>query len=346
MTTPVTPVPVTSPQVTPPPGTAPPGAPHEVTQPLDGSARSIPAHLQGMEKELAPLTYPDNARPPVPVVPLEGLAPAEAAAVQGMAASTPVPTPSTLAAAAPGPRTAPMDTTATAAAAVIAAHQHQPAASTTESPSRGAPTPARDPSLQPTGGFGPIPGVNYAPLDGTEVRELVLALFDQIATQMATDLRFVRALTYPRLECRVMVDVITFPPEGAVRITKILPDPKGQLARDIALQHADECCFVVTAQRQELNAAGDSVDPPDKIRDELQLPKPHMQVVGTGAARQLVDVPSVAPGVPIRPIDVNGMPTNVDAARHAVAGAGAAPRVSPGVEVALVPPRPVVGGAG
>ncbi len=337
------------------PDTAPAGAPHEVSQPLAGDARVIPTHLRGMEKELAPLTYPESTavaaaasagvvsatpplgRPPVPIAqpvvhdPLPGVV---ADAVRGTAVL--------------GPRTtAPIDNMADPP------EPHQPAASNSESPSRGTPTPARDPSLQPTGGFGPVPGLEYIPLDGSEVRQLVLGLMDQIAKQMETDLRFVRALTYPRLDCRVTVDVGTFPPESAVRITKILPDPKGQASRAIALQHADECCFVVMAQRQEMNAAGESIDPPDKIRDALQLPKPHVQVVGSGVARQLVDVASEIPAAPVRPIDVNGMPVVpvvpavpvVDApqARQAVIGAGGTVRPSPGPEA---PPRSIVGGAG
>lgn len=330
MTQPITPI-------APIAGTAPAGAPHETTQPLDVGARSVPAHLQGMEKTLAPLTYTDPALPGV--VPTEPAA--TASAVRPVVPdSAPA---GTLAAAAQGPQTT--------APVVDPAAAHQPAASASESPARGLPTPARDPSLQPTGGFGPMPGVQYTPLDGTEVRELVLGLFDQIVTQIATDLRFQRALTYPRLECRVTVDVMTFPPESAVRITKILPDPPGQLPRDVAIQHADECCFVVSAKRQEMDAAGNPVDPPDKIRDELRLPKPHMQVVGTGAARQLVDVPATV--APERQHDVNGMPIvpgatlaaglAMEPARQAVQGAGSVPRATPGVEGVTVPPIVGVG---
>lgn len=299
-------------------GAPPPDAPREVTQPLDPSARAVPEHLRGMEKALAPLTYPDSAGAPVPVVPVPV-----------------VPMPPVVPPTAPAAATVvtPVATVVTPVATVAPAESYQPAASNTESPSRGVPTPARDPSLQPTGGFGRMPGADYNPLDGTEVRELVLRLFDQIAGQLQHDLRFVRALTYPRLECRVTVDVVTFPPEGAARITKILPDPKRQMPRDVALLHADECCFVVSAQRQEVNAAGESIDPPDKLRDELELPKPHLQVVGEGVARQIVDI--VPAAVPDREYDVNGHPLSmaIDPPRHSVAGAGGVPRPDPSAPV-------------
>ncbi len=318
---------------------APPADAHQVTQPLTDADRIVPPSHQGNEKELAPLTYPDSAGAPVPVAPV-----AVRPAVPGTVAIT---TPGTVG---PGtttpdaPLQVPPPTVPTIAAVVAPIEPHQPAASSSESPSRGAMRHDPDPLHRPTGGFGPAPSTEYHPLSGTEVREVVLKLLDEIAAQIPDDLRFSHALTYPRLECRVTVDVVTYPPEGAVRITKIAPDPKGQASRAVALAHADECCFVVMAERREQDAAGNPVDPPDKLRDEVGLPRPHKHLVGTGTSRQLVDVESP------RSHDVAGNELAPDGTpiiaplRHAVAGAGSVPRMSPGVPV--VPPRPATGGPG
>ncbi len=352
---------------------APPSEAREVTQPLTADARTVPASHQGNERELAPLTYADSAGAPVPVAPVR--APSVAAPTQApggarpivpgaetsapplITPAPPVPTVPAVVAAPPpqsttnmppSPMPAPSPTTPGASSVTVAPPEaHQPAASSTESPNRGAMHHDPDPQHRPTGGFGPAPSTEYNPLNGAEVCEMVLLLMDQIATQIPNDLRFSHALTYPRIECRVTVDVVTYRPVtagGDIRITKIAPEPKGQASRAVALAHADECCFVIVAERREQDADGNPMDPPDKLRDELGLPRPHKHVVGTGTARQIVDVESP------RTHDVTGNELGPDGtpiiapARHALSGAGAQPRVTPGpVEPA---PRPATGGPG
>lgn len=309
---------------------APPADAHQVTQPLTADARGVPASHQGNEKELAPLTYAESTGAPAPSAPpMVTTRPV----VPGAVPVVPAP-----------PLTTPVAPVPTVAAVVAPPEAHQPAASSTDSPSRGAMRHDPDPLHRPTGGFGPAPSTEYHPLNGSEVREVVLVLLDQIAALLPNDLRFSHALTYPRLECRVTVDVVTYPPEGAVRITKIAPESKGQAPRDVALAHAAECCFVVMAERVEQDAAGNPVDPPDKLRDEVGLPRPHKHLVGTGPARQMVDRESPRiHDVAGNPLTPDGTPI-VAPTRHAVSGAGGQPRMTPGVVEA--PPRPATGGPG
>ncbi len=361
---------------------APPADAREVTQPLTAEARAVPASHAGNEKTLAPLTYADSAGAPVPVTsapvpvvpvttapvaPVETSAPSAvrppvpgALGVPGVVAAQPViidtegavgpgPVPDSVFNVTPAapPRDTPSAPVPPVPAIIAPPEAYQPAASNSESPGRGVMRHDPDPLHRPTGGFGPAPSTEYHALNGAEVREVVFKLLDEIAAQIPNDLRFSHALTYPRIECRVTVDVVTYPPEGAVRITKIAPEPKGQAPREVALARADECCFVVMAERREQDAQGHPVDPPDKLRDEVNLPRPHKHLVGTGQSRQLVDRDSPRThDVAGNPLAPDGTPiiTPVAPPRHAVSGAGGQPRVSPGpVEP---PPRPATGGPG
>ncbi len=163
-----------------------------------------------------------------------------------------------------------------------------PAASNSESPSRGMPA-----TIVPQmagdkwdgiakGGFSDVGDAEYFPLDGSELIPLVKDLAKKLTDQVVNDLRFSIARTYPRLRMRLVLEV-----EGAeedrdqdFQIEKIFV-PKGGhpggTALQIARQRADQIVFVVTEVKQEFDEAGQSETPPDQIRAELGLPIPHKQ---------------------------------------------------------------------
>lgn len=180
--------------------------------------------------------------------------------------------------------------------AVQALHQgtpraQQPAASDSDSPSRGMPRPIADPGKQITGGFGLAGEAQYYPLDGNELRELVRGLMDLLNDRIQNDLRFHPAITYPRVACRVVLEVEGYSDKGNFQIVQhLLPGKGDKTPLEIARTKGDEVCFCVIASRQEFSPEGESLDPPDKLRDELGLPKPRKQMVQAGAGRQLVDV--------------------------------------------------------
>ena len=166
---------------------------------------------------------------------------------------------------------------------------YQPAASSTDSPSRGIPRPIDDPGKKITGGFGVAADAQYFPLDGAELLNVVWLLMDELAQRLPNDLRFSMAVTYPRAAVRVQVVVEGYPEEAGFQITRLAP-PHEKTPVEIAAQHADECVFVVKAERREFTAEGDISSPPNAMRAETGQVIPRKQWVGEGAARQMADV--------------------------------------------------------
>lgn len=172
-----------------------------------------------------------------------------------------------------------------------ASEPYRPAASDTDSPSRGVPVAAAalPKSKQITGGFGDVGEAQYYPLDGLELGKVVDDLLQQLRTRIKDDLRFSIAATYPRVNARVEILVECFAADHGFQIKKVMR-PHDKTAIDIARAHADECCFVVSAQHVEMTDAGESVTPPDAIRLELDLPVPRKQAVQTPGGKMIVDV--------------------------------------------------------
>lgn len=234
-------------------GQPPPDAPRESAMPLtDDSLSEALARAAANEQTLEPF----NPQPgPTPVTRM------------GVSA------PKTLHA---PPRTAPQT--------------HQPAASETDSPSRGIPREVADPGRRITGGFGHAGEAQYFPLDGTELRELVLSQFDQLAERLQNDLRFHIAITYPRVRVRVVVEVEAYAQENGFTVERIKEHDKTPL--EVARDHADQVAFVLIAERREVADDGSAENPPDRVREELGLARPHKQQIDTPGGRMFVDRPS------------------------------------------------------
>jgi hypothetical protein len=173
---------------------------------------------------------------------------------------------------------------------------HQPAASDSDSPARGVPTPSADPGKQITGGFGDAGDAQYFPLDGSELRELVRGLMSVIDAQIENDLRFSMAITYPRVSARVVVEISAYAAGGdggqydpSFTIAKVMPE-HDKTPIEIARQRADQVVFVVVADRVEMSAHGESLSPPNQIREELGLIVPRKQAISTPQGRLIVDL--------------------------------------------------------
>lgn len=173
-----------------------------------------------------------------------------------------------------------------------------PAASEGESPSRGI-----LPDLTPpkgkkeiTGGFGDSGEAQYYPLNGEELRQLVLALCDTVVAEIANDLRFSMGLVYPRAKVRIRVEVEGHAEDNNAGfvIEKVRVPKEGQPGStplDVARQRASDVIFVVSVGRQEFAEDGHSDAPPDAMRDELGLEKPRMTRLN-GPYGGIVDLPS------------------------------------------------------
>lgn len=179
-----------------------------------------------------------------------------------------------------------------------------PAASTSESPSRGI-LPDLTTKMAgdkwdgiSKGGFSDVGDAQYFPLTGEELRELVVELCNQIVNQIRNDLRFSMALVYPRIRAivEVRIEGAAEDKDGEFAIQKIKSPKageKGGTAWDIARMHADRVCFVMQALKQEFSEDGESEAPPDQIRSELGLSIPRKQVFQQPGGRQIfVDITS------------------------------------------------------
>ncbi len=161
----------------------------------------------------------------------------------------------------------------------------QPAASNTDSPSRGVPNAVADPGKRITGGFGESMDQQYFPLDGNELREVILGLMDKLVAQLQNDLRFSMAMVYPRVSATVSVNVVGYTHETDFTIPK----------RAEHLRTSPEVCEAVGAVPVEItlenNIAefsedGQSLTPPNTMRRELglQVPKKQRVAIPTGYA--------------------------------------------------------------
>jgi hypothetical protein len=249
----------------------PPDAPLETSHGLTADERMVPAHARGNERELAPLTYGTGASG----------APAGSGAVQE--ATHEVQAPKAVQAA-PGYK-------------VVPPREQFPAASNSDSPSRGVPgtTPIprerTTPPLAVTGGFG-VADAEYFPLDGRELKTLIEELMDKLHARLQNDLRFSVALTYPRVACRVQIVVECETEDSGMIIEQVLP-PNGKwdrTPREVAIAHGDSVVFALVEQRQEVNAAGEDEQPADAIRQELQIEGPRKRSQGFGVNRTFSDV--------------------------------------------------------
>ncbi len=165
---------------------------------------------------------------------------------------------------------------------------YQPAASNTDSPSRGVPTPATDPGKKITGGFGDAGEAQYYPLDGTELRELVLAQMDRLVDRLRDDLRFSIAVTYPRVVARVVIEVDAFVSDASFQVP-VAPVVANKTPIEIAREHGDEIVFVLKEEMREMTVDGQSITPPNQVRQDLGIEIPRKRFVQAGAARVMVD---------------------------------------------------------
>jgi len=168
---------------------------------------------------------------------------------------------------------------------------HQKAASDSDSPSRGIPTAIADPNKKITGGFG-VPGegpADYFPLDGTELRAVVERLLSDVHDRIQDDLRFSIACTYPRVAARVEVIIEAYGQDKPTVIPRVAKaHDKTPLAT--AREHAQEVVFVVSEATVEMTESGESVTPPNRMRQQLGLEIPHKQAIETpSGGRMWVD---------------------------------------------------------
>lgn len=268
-------------------GAAPPDAARETTEPLQVDAGAIVVHdprtkqptgevidpiarAQANERELKPLTYENPAAPPSQSVvsgkTVNGLDPFYAEEAKRKAA---------LAAAEP--------------------ERTMPAMSNTDSPSRGLPGTAPVPAARKTkpigvtGGFGDAGEAQYFPLTGPELMELTRALLDKLNDRITNDLRFSLAITYPRIAVKLQLIVEGEVDDQGFDVTYV--DTKDQTPLDVAKQHGQSVVFVLTEERREFTVDGEVDSPPDAIRKELGMVRPHKQLVQTGSGRVFADLP-------------------------------------------------------
>jgi len=243
-------------------GAPPPGAPQQVSQPISPELRAQQlAQARANEKTLAPLTYGQQP----PKTSAEDFFEVPSATAE-----------STAAAVAPG-------------GLVEAARQrheerpagYQPAASATDSPSRGVPQPIDDPNKTITGGFGDIGEAEYFPLSGNEIRDLILLKMDEIVKQMENDLRLSMAVTYPRAKVTVEVIVEAFEDDNQTVTIRKVATPAGNLPLEVARSLAKECVFVLSAEHIEMTPEGESVTPPNAVRQAIGAVAPRKQRMGS-----------------------------------------------------------------
>lgn len=253
-------------------GAPPPNAPYEVAQPIQGATPDQLARAHANERQLQPLVFGVQPRPEPPVT-------ADDVLEQTFAAPPPTEEPArkTMTPAMSEQATAdPID------------RSHQPAASNTDSPSRGIPKPIDDPGKRITGGFGDLGEAQYYALDGLELKELAKHLLGKLLQQIENDLHFSMAITYPRVEIKVSVGVSGYAKEGAFELFKGSSYDKTTVENAVKAG-AEPIAFELSEGRAEFDAAGEPTDAPDRIRDELGLEKPHKQVVQMGSNRSIVD---------------------------------------------------------
>lgn len=167
----------------------------------------------------------------------------------------------------------------------------QPAASNTDSPSRGIPRAIADPGKVITGGFGVQADAQYFPLDGSELLSLVYTLMDELAERLRNDLRFGMAICYPRVSARVQVVIEGYTVDQPITIERVMPSHE-KTPIEIAAARADDICFIVKAQRREFDDQGQSETPPNAMRDQIGAVIPRKQAFGEGPQRVIADISS------------------------------------------------------
>lgn len=166
--------------------------------------------------------------------------------------------------------------------------RHQPAASDSDSPSRGMPKPVNDPGKQITGGFGDVGEAQYFPLDGLELKALVNHQLERLSNQLDHDLRFGIAAVYPRVNVRVVLEVDCYVTDQSFEIPKMMI-PHERTPLEVAREMADHVVFCVLEEHVEMLPDGESVTPPNALRHELGLEVPAKRAVQTPGGRMLVD---------------------------------------------------------
>lgn len=259
-------------------GAPPPGAPHEVAQDLSPElVQSQIAKARANERPLAPFS-PGGVAPSVPP-----LTPTQVAAPGGR--------PPEVSASVAPPQIVLTDAPQTLEEAAVQrarAESNQPAASNSDSPSRGIPRPIADPGKQITGGWGAALEAQYFPLDGLELRVLTERLLEQLKAQIQNDLHFTPAMCYPRIAVRLVLEVTGFNVADSFSIQKGVAHDK--TAEDVAKAIGQPLSLALQEVAREFNEHDEPIDPPDRMRDALGLPKPRKQAIDAGGGRQIVDV--------------------------------------------------------
>lgn len=193
----------------------------------------------------------------------------------------------------------PEEIDAAAAAAELAEIQKtHPAASNSDSPSRGMPR--RDPraGLNVTGGWGDAnAGSQYFALSGDDLRTIAQQMLLDLHDRLDNDLRFSIALVYPRVSVRATLHIHGYAggPQS-FEIERVRPadvaGPGGSPAPEsVAAALADEVVFTLIAERREVDDAGDSIAAPDQLRNEFGIQRPGKHVVsGAGNSKRMADI--------------------------------------------------------
>ncbi len=247
----------------------PPGAPHEVSQPLRPELiQQQQAQAAANEKQLAPFNpqgrIPAIKGPDVPLV----------KAPRGPQLATPK----------PSGEVEFFDEIP--AAHVQESTAHQPAASNSDSPSRGIPRP-QAPDKTITGGWGALQD-SYEPLNGDEVRSMALVLMDDMVKVLQNDLRFTLSTTYPRVEIELELKVNCYDAERPTTIRRVQP-ATGSAPLDVAKKLADQVVFVIIERRREFNEQDESETPANAMREEIGSEPPRKQYVEVPGGKILVD---------------------------------------------------------
>jgi hypothetical protein len=298
----------------------PPGAPHEISQPLqpdagaivyaDGTRMTPAERARQNERELAPLKPAGDPLPQAEAPPaldpfyqrLQAQGPpAGPTVIKRIKHLTPrpaVPRGEGVAHAEEALGVAPSDSPSPVDVPPLTPEDlaRMPAASNTDSPSRGIPTSHTTQSGLPIDAGLGLGGMDYYALTGAELFTLVETLMDQLHARCQNDLRFNEAITYPQVSVRVAIEIHGFAQDQAQIIDVVLPpEHPARATNPLALAHqvADEIAFVLVESRAETTPEGEPATPPDAIRDELGLTKPRKQIVtGPGGSRSFVDIRS------------------------------------------------------
>lgn len=235
-------------------------APHETTQPLDAATIQTQAELAHQhERELAPLKYA-----------LDKAVASAAGAPDGVQTAPPHAAPDAPAGSGHLTEQPPLNSHPAIAPAPVPA-PHQPAASNTDTPSRGLPSPITDPGKRITGGFGEEGGFEpqYYALDGTELLALVETLIKSLVTDLHKDLRFGIAICYPQVAARVTIEI-----GGAHAAATV---------NDVAFT-VESRVLMLSATRMD-----DTSTPADALRVESGLDRPYKRTIRTPTGTFLVD---------------------------------------------------------